>query len=114
MNAELGRRLLDHVTANPAQFDMARWCECLAGNALALSGWAPLGDGAFLRPSGGEVSDPAEIGREARRVLGLSGEEFWRRAADDGGGAECLFAVDNDEAVEWLRELVEKAEADRG
>ena len=125
MNGKLGRRVLDHVTANPEQLDMSVWGEvgpcgtsaCLAGWALIFSGWALVDDNTFRRASDGYETDrPTFIAEEARRVLDLTDGDFWRpaRPEETGEGSHpsvCLFEVYDEEAVKWLRELVEKAEA---
>lgn len=119
MNAELGRLVLDHVTAHREQLNMGVWGEldstpcgtsaCLAGWTLIFSGWELVEDDTFRKLSDGYETDrPDVLADEARKLLNLSDDEFWRE--DD---LWCLFNVRDDIAVEWLRELVEKAEANR-
>jgi hypothetical protein len=119
VNGKLGRLVLDHVTDRPEDLDMAVWAvespcgtsACVGGWALILSGeWELVADNAFRRTDRRLViTTPADIGEEARRLLALSLDEFWRE--DPAGDVTCLFSVSDLEAVEWLRELVEKAEA---
>jgi hypothetical protein len=125
VNADLGRRILDHVAAHPEQLDMSLWGEegpcgtpaCLAGRALIFSGWTLVDDGTFREPGGDwETGRSATIADEARRLLRLDDGDFWRLARPEETGegshpAVCLFEVGDDEAVRWLRRLVEREEA---
>jgi hypothetical protein len=119
VNGELGRKIRDHVTTYPKQLNMTAWGEvnddycgtsaCIAGWALIFSGWSLVEDNTFRRASDGyETDSPVAISDEARRLLDLSDEDYWRERRG------CLFSVREDMAVKWLRELVEKAEANHG
>jgi hypothetical protein len=112
VNAELGRKILDHVAAHPGDPGV---CE----RALAVSGWEAAGGSAFRRPDGTETDDGGVITGEALRLLGLSEGEFRRRKPGSLDGDEedrravvSLFSVSDDEAAAWLRELVEAAEGE--
>ena len=113
MNAELGRKVLDYVTAHRDQFDMNVFGEhvpacgttaCLAGWALLLSGYQITGFDLFARPDGTEVSGET-LSREAGWLLGIPAEEF-----DADGECPLFYVEDDDEAIERFRALVEAAE----
>jgi len=112
VNAELGRKVLDHVTAHPGE-------PGVCARALVISGWEAAGGSAFRRPDGTVTDDGGVITGEALRLLGLAEGEFRRRKPGSLDGDEedrrtvvSLFSVGGDEAREWLRELVEAAEGE--
>lgn len=115
MNADLGRKVLDHVTAHREQFDMSDFGHidpecgtvcCLGGWAMVLSGYH-VSPQAFFRPDGSVVGSE---GDEARELLGLSDEEYAREY--EGSRVPSLFLdYDEDRAIERFRALVEAAEA---
>lgn len=120
MDAVLGRKVLDYVTAHRDEFDMKVFgirgtacgtVACLAGHAMLLSGYslAEAGGGyPFSRPDGTPVFDEAS---EATRLLALTDEEYY----GDWQEPATLFGPQNDDyAIGRLRSLVEAAEAARG
>jgi hypothetical protein len=118
MKAELGRRVLDHVTAHRDQFRMRMWgtpglhgCgtrACLGGWALLLCGYRLEDKNEFIRPDGTEVP-PAHVGREAAYLLRLtSAEQF----GPDDDLCSLFGEMNDDAAIERFRLLVEAAEAE--
>ena len=117
MNAELGRKVLDHVTAHRDQFDMMTWGEgneacgttaCLAGWAMLLSGYRIRDWDTFVRPDGSFVPR-GHRGTEGAVLLELSEAERYGSI-----GQYTLFGEpDEDRAIERLRVLVEAAEGER-
>jgi hypothetical protein len=116
VNTELGRRILDHVTAHRSQFDMGIWGQwdpecgttaCLAGWAMLLSGYRVNAQGDFIRPDGGAVR-PGIEGDEAADLLDLSYVERYGTDEDD---CSLFTSPDEDAAIERFRALVDTAEA---
>jgi hypothetical protein len=108
MNTELGRLVLKQATEFPETFSMDDWVQekvcgtaaCIAGHAMLFSGYSFQRDEhegyVFIRPDGSQVSEEAN---EAISLLGLTDEEFCPEGEDG------LFYLDDDEALERLREL---------
>lgn len=111
-NLELGERVLAHVTEYPGEFDMRRWgyigvcgtSACLAGHTMLQAGYTIRveqngTDTHFIRPNGSmvELED-----YEARDLLGLTDEEYWR----DGLG-DAIFYLGDDDALEEFRRVIE-------
>jgi hypothetical protein len=112
MNTELGRKVLEHVTAHRGQFDMSIYVDadpecgttaCLAGWAMLLSGYRAA-DASVMRPDGSYVIDKSN---EAARLLGLDHAEQY------GSYGDCtLFGEFSEErAIERFRAILEAAEA---
>lgn len=116
MNTELGRRILDHITAHRDQFDMGIWgrfdpecgtAACLAGWAMLLSGYRVNDIEDFIRPDGSAVR-PGVEGDEAAGLLDLSYEERYGAEEDE---CSLFTSPDEDQAIARFRALVEVAEA---
>ncbi len=120
-NVQLGRKVLDHIIAHPEEhkqdiYGLQTLCgtrACIAGHAMLRAGYSlryldddRFLDGWFCRPDGERVR---RLECEASDLLGLTDDE--RYGLDDELG---LFSsgLSNSEAVERLRVLVEKSEAD--
>jgi hypothetical protein len=114
MKADLGRKVLDHVTVHREQFDMDIFgvelpvcgtTACLAGWAMLLSGYKLVGYEAFRRPDGTRVHGNTE---EAMHLLDLTEAEL----EDDRGRRFLFYILSEDEAIARFRALVEAAEAE--
>lgn len=122
-NAELLRRTLDHIKANPAEWNQDQWrCDtamCFAGWSATLAGCTWIRDDNYQSHV---VAEPADVwsrtmwvGRldhtvvhvseRARRVLGLTSKQ-----------AVTLFSPDNglDDLERIVGELCAQAEAEDG
>jgi hypothetical protein len=116
MNAELGRKVLDYVTAHREQLDMGDFgryercgtVACLAGWTLLLSGYTLTSDLTFMRPDGSRVHAGPGPGDEAARLLNLTAAE---EDGEPGAPWPLFYAGDEDAAIARFRELVEAAEA---
>lgn len=115
MNTELGRKVLDHVTAHRDQFDMRKWGEgneacgttaCLAGWAMLLSGYSLRDWDIFVRPDGSFVPRGYR-NDEGAALLELSEAERY----GDVGQHTLFGEPDDDKAIERFRALLEAAEA---
>lgn len=111
-NVQLGRKVLDHVTTHPEQFNMGVWGErgpcgtaaCLAGWTMLLSGYKLDKLDRFIRPDYTMVG-LGDHTQEASDLLGITDEEW---AAQDGH----LFAEKPaEQAIAQFRALVEASEA---
>jgi hypothetical protein len=119
VKAELGRKVLDHVTAHRDQFNMLIWAEpatpdcgtaaCLGGWTLLLSGYGLLGPNDFTRPDGTALL-PECIGSEAASVLGLTDDEHY---GPPGVNSTLFGETDPERAIARFRVIVERAEQSR-
>lgn len=115
MNTELGREVLDHITAHPGQFDTSTFGDRtergtvadLAGRTMLLSGYTLGRQGDYTRPDGTRVP-LHKYSDEARGLLDLDDEEFYGR--DDAD--HMLFDWQPEEdAIAAFTAIVERAEA---
>lgn len=115
MDAELGRKILDHISAHPDQHHQWVWgkpddvcgtAACIAGWALIFSGWELTGPAEFTAPDG-ETLPGWRIQDMARTLLDLDDDEFY----DDDGATLFDAHLDGGEARDWLVALVGAAEA---
>lgn len=82
-NVELGRKVVDHLLANPQELYMGAWAmsdficgtvACLAGHTMLQAGYTLTPQEDFVRPDHTIVDDEA---KEARGLLGLSDAEYY-------------------------------------
>jgi len=130
-NAKLGRAILDHVTGNPANFDMNTWGDltecgtvaCLAGHTLILSGEYELvpyttlaGEfiHVFRRVRDRQIVQPIQVSDLAQDLLGIDGDAIWHEVPGNDDGLHLFDQQPAADAIAWFRRLVEQAEARTG
>jgi hypothetical protein len=81
-NAELAWRVLDHIDANPEQWDQGKWIgEAECGTVACFAGWTVLLSGGEINTSSESVTIPGRpdlkdlhIEQAAQRLLGVRGD----------------------------------------
>jgi len=115
-NPALGRKILDHITANRDQFDMSDYgfssecgtTACIAGWAMLLSGYQVDANGSWSSPDDTPVHG-GYLSAEARALLGLDDAEYY----GDSFEPSTLFGeADEDRAIKRFRAIVEASEAE--
>ena len=114
LNIPLARQVLQHLIAHPEQHDQSHWGKrtkcgtvaCIAGTTLLLSG-EPV---KFDRH--GNIANPNIPGRAAE-LLGVTAEFDEDNLICDGEAFRLFYQMDNDQALDLLRQYIEQAEANR-
>lgn len=115
-NADLGQKVLDAIEAKPAAHDQWLFVAnnpydpecgttmCIAGHAAIESGKYRLGGPMNRSFIDVETGESADIERIAMELLGLTREQ----------AGDLFYTMSNAEALEKLRDLIEKKRAEEG